>query len=1272
MTKEFKSLLRLARGEGMTFSSLFIASFLLATAVTTQAAVDPGSASLSRFGNLPLYFESNRGQTAPNVDYFARGQDHTVYLRPNGATIALSSHVSTAGQPFTHRDPTNSTQVRFVHMTLLGGSEVSASSGLEPLAGRVNYLLGNSSARWQKSVPTFAKVQYTAVYEGIDLVYYGNNQELEYDFYVAPKIDPSVIGLKFDGADNLRIAANGDLVLKVGANELVQKRPVAYQTIAGIRRAVAVRYQISDRGTVSFVLGKYDQGQPLVIDPILSYSTYIGGAKGDIGWAIAVDGEGRAYIAGDTLSIFKTLPTSGQQTNAGGGTRYGGDAFVARLDFDTNTLALTLGYLTYLGGDGLDSAIGIAVDADGAAYITGYTTSTNFPTSADFGGPAAFQSDVAGDMVLSYAEWYDNYAQKNRKEIVGSYNLHYPDAFVTKLDTNGLGVYSTYLGGELSESGADIAVDAAGAAYVVGYTASALTFIVSNRVETARCTNGVCGTPVVTTNLVTPKRLIAIETITNELGFLKATTNRLTSVVTNTLLSPLDSAPFYTGFPVANAIQTNNASPAFFKVYHTKRGDKPFVAPGTNVLIPDGPLLSDMFIVKLSPDATSLIYSTYLGGSGDDLGSGIGVALDGSASVVGWSNLDFPVTNAIQPEPGNLSFGSRDAVVAKLNPAGNGLVFSTYLGGRGHDRAYRVAVDAAGATFVAGATASPDFPVTPGALGRGGVFTSTNTSGSWNLTSSGLDQTTINALLADPFNSGTVYAGTARGVFKSVDGGGNWSAMNTGLLSRVVNTLAIEPLTGAEVLAGTLGGLYQSGDGGLNWTNGRPGLFADVRAIHFDSITGTNLFAGTSSGVYSRETFPVTNRVTFVSNDITYTNIVETNDIAWFTRNQGLRNRSVRVLRDDAVGNVYAGTDGGVYRSTNWGLNWSSLNKGLKSTRVRALVIDPVTPTTLYAGTVKGVHRLTDGTNWVQLTNGIGRPQVNALLIDPATPTVLYAGTTNGLFRSSDAGASWTLSQSNLSTINVAVLAFAPGSSDMVYAGTRSTNFFGGTNDAFLVKYSPDGLSYGYALTFGGKRNDEAWDVAVDVDGSAYVTGETASKEFPVRGSFSSTNSYQTNLAGKIDAFVAGFSANGGSNFLSFYHGGKKTDYAHSIALDPQGNAYIVGRTESSGLPVTNRLVSVSNDPLKLGGKRDAFVTKFLLAPPGVSVEPLFVASAGASAVSHVRVSWPASAYEFRLEAREADGGVWTPVAERPSLVNGKYQVTLPASASTLMFRLRM
>lgn len=1222
--------------------SLVILSSLIGPASLVAAdAGSPGSASLSRFGNLPLYFEANRGQTDAGVDYFARGQNHTVYLRPNGATIALSSDASSAAQPFSRRFATNSSEVRFVHMTLLGSRPVSASTGLDPLSGRVNYLLGNNSARWQQSVPTFGKVQYTAVYEGIDLVYYGNNQELEYDFHLAPKTDPSVIALKFDGADQLRVDANGDLVLKVGSNELHQKKPVAYQTIAGKRRDVAVRYQISSQQTVSFALGNYDAAQPLVIDPLLSYSTYLGGAKGDIGWAIAVDAEGRAYIAGDTLSIFKKLPTSGQQTNSGGGTRYGGDAFVARLDFNETNQSLTLGYLTYFGGDGLDAALGIAVDADGAAYITGYTTSTNFPTSADFGNPAAFQPAIAGDTVLSVY----------KGDIVGNFNSTYPDAFVTKLDTNGLGVYSTYLGGELSESGTDIAVDATGAAYVVGSTESALTFLISNRVETARCTNGVCGTSTAVTNITTASLLVASSVVTNELGIQRGTTNTVQSVVTTTLLTQINVAPYFTGFPVANAVQTNNGSQTSFSVIRTGLGDKRFVQPGTNVLASlDTP--ADFFITKLSPDATSLTYSTYLGGSFSDLGTGIAVAPDGSVSVSGYTtSTNFPVTNAFQ----SALSGVRDAAVAKLNTAGNALIFSTYLGGRGNDTGHRLAVDAAGATYVTGGSGSTDFPSTPGALNGGGVFTSTNTSGSWLLSSSGLSHTIIHALIADPFNAGTLYSGTPRGVFKSTDSGATWVNLSTGLVNRAVNALAIEPLTGSPVYAGTSAGLYQSTDGGLTWTNAEPELgFRDVRAIFFDSATGTNLFVGTSSGVYAR-----------------------TNDTNWSARSKGLRSRSVRVLLDDPAALLYAGTDSGVHKSTNWGVNWTAMNKGLKTTKVRALVIDPANAATLYAGTTKGIFKTVDaGTNWTELTNGIGKRTINSLLIDPGSSLTLYAGTTNGLFRSTDAGSSWSLSNSNLTAGDVTKLIFAPGSTDTIYAGTRGTNFAGGTNDAFLVKFAPDGLALEYALTFGGNRNDEGWDVAVDGDGNAYVTGQTASRNFPVRGpagSFTNTSTtYQTNLVGKIDAFLVKVNADGSTNELSFYHGGKKTDIGHSIALDTTGNAYIVGRTESSALPTTNSLVTLEDDALKFGGKRDAFVTKFLTGTPALSVEPVITASAAGAGGSQIRVSWPASSYEFRLEARHPNGGEWFPITEPVTKAGGRSQVTLPASSGTLLFRLRM
>ena len=446
-------------------------------------------------------------------------------------------------------------------------------------------------------------------------------------------------------------------------------------------------------------------------------------------------------------------------------------------------------------------------------------------------------------------------------------------------------------------------------------------------------------------------------------------------------------------------------------------------------------------------------------------------------------------------------------------------------------------------------------------------------------------------------------------------------------------------------------GIYVTTNGGLNWTNLDTDLgVRAIRAILFDSVTGANLFVGTSAGVFAR-----------------------TNETNWTVRNTKLGNRSVRVLADDSASILYAGTDGGVYKSTNAGVNWTKMNKGLKTTKVRSFAIDPDTASTLYVGTTKGIYKSMDaGTNWVILTNGIGRPQINSILIDTTSTSLLYAGTTNGLFRSADAGASWSLSQSNLSTRDVSALVFAPGSSDMLFAGTRGTNFAGGTNDAFLVKFSPDGQTLQYALTFGGKRNDEGSDVAVDADGNAYVIGQTASRDFPVT---TSANAYETNFAGKIDAFVTKFDPEGATKVFSMYFGGKKRDFGHGIALDPTGNAYIVGRTDSSKLPTTNTLETIDSKALKFGGKRDAFIAKLMTAPPVLTVQPIVMASSGAFPPDNsfqLLVSWPAPAFEFVLEARYPESGTWFQVTEPVTVVNGRHQVILPVSADTLLFRLRM
>jgi hypothetical protein len=1201
---------RKLRVVGLVFSTCFLA---MSSGLAAQRPIEAASA-ISRLGELPLYFEANQGQVDERVQFFARGLEHAVYLEPGGVAIALREDAPVRGAArLPQLRQTNSPVIRLVRMNLVGANANPRVEEQGKLSGKVNYLLGNEPAQWQRDVPTFARVQYHGVYPGVDLIYYGNQQELEYDFLVAPGADPSAIALRFEGADRLEIDSGGDLILHVGSNQLRQHKPVVYQTIAGVRQEVPGRYRLEDGQRVTFVIGQYDRSHGLVIDPVLSYSTFLGGSRGDIGWAIAVDASGSAYVAGDNVSYIRRVPKSGYDTNFSGG----GDAFVARLDFDTDTSVLTLGYLTYLGGNGIDGAVGIAVDGSGAAYITGYTTSSNFPAILAPGAPRLVQTNISG----AFNKLFQSYQT---------------DAFVTKLNPDGSAAYSTYLGGELNETGTDIGVDAGGFAYVVGYTDSGWLHRTTNRVSTTICTNAVCGGTTVRTNTVLVRSLINEQTVTNIMFANVTIAGVLTSnaeIATVTFTELLSSTNLAVGFPVVGAVQTNNAG----------------LGSITN---------ADLFITKIAPDGSDLVYSTYLGGSGDDFGTGIAVDPAGNVVVSGYADSpDFPVTNAFQRFWG----GGKDAVIAKLDASGANLIYSTFLGGTRNDVAYRLAVDEAGSAYVAGAAGSTNFPSTPGAYNRGGVFQSDDAAADWAASSSGLTHSTIQALLADPVSGGTLYAGTPRGVFKTTDGGVTWSSSSSTSLVSSVNALALDPAVPSTIYAGTSGGLFKSTDAGLSWTNSGAGLSSQsVRTIVFDAASSL-FYAGTARGI-------------FKSTDLAATNWVGI----------GLGSRVVNGIVVDP-GNpaiLYAATANGVYKSTNSGVTWRSSNKGLKALQSRAIAIHPSNPETLFLGTARGLYTSTNAaTNWsiinlsvtnvFNLTNVVVLdvvPSVNALLIDPNTPTIVYAGTSFGLFKSPDTGLSWSLSQSNLTSTDVIALAFPSSTSSTIYAGTRGRAYGGGTNDAFLVKFAPDGLSLDYALSFGGARNDEAWDVAVDSDGGAYVVGQTASSGFPVINRNTNAPPYLTKYSKKIDAFVTHFDPTGGTNIFSILLGGKANDFGHAIALDPARNVYVVGRTESPRFPITNTLQTIQDRPLTFnGGKRDAFVAKIETE----SIEALNIGLQFVQAGDKVVVSWSALRRQSVLECCDTPGGSWMPVAQKATVANGRRSVVLPASAARCFFRLR-
>jgi hypothetical protein len=522
-----------------------------------------------------------------------------------------------------------------LRVRLVGATPNPRVIGTEALPGKSHYFLGSDPQAWRTEIPHFVKVRYEAVYPGVDLVYYGTAGQLEYDFVVASGADPGAITLAFAGVDTLALDPQGDLLLHTAGGPIRQHKPTIYQEGNGIRQEIAGGYVLKDRQQVGFQVAAYDASRPLIIDPVLSYSTYLGGSANDVGFGIAVDAAGNAYITGQTSSA--NFPTSAAFDTTLAGTI---DAFVTKLNPDGSALV----YSTYLGGGGIDIGRGIAADAAGNAYVTGQTSSGTFPTTA-----SPFQPALAG----------------------GS------DAFVTKLNPDGSAlVYSTFLGGVAGDIGRGIALDAAGNAYVTGDTASSADF---------------------------PTTAGAFDQIFNG-GSNDAFVTKL---------NPDGSALVYSTFlggstsDASSGIAVDASGNAYVTGNTASSADFPTTTGAFDQIFNGGS--NDAFVTKLNPAGTApLVYSTFLGGGNDDLGIGIAVDATGNAYMTGYTlSADFPTTAGVFD--GTLG-GFTDAFITKLNPAGTALVYSTYLGGGDDDLGIGIAVDATGNAYMTGDTFSSDFP----------------------------------------------------------------------------------------------------------------------------------------------------------------------------------------------------------------------------------------------------------------------------------------------------------------------------------------------------------------------------------------------------------------------------------------------------------------------------------------------------------------------------------------------------------------------------------
>jgi Beta-propeller repeat/Cep192 domain 4 len=713
-----------------------------------HAAHDSDNAASSaavgnQYGKVPLSFEPNVGQSDVSVQYIARGNGYSLFLSSKGTAFLLKADSSARRQDIKKFSPEPSHFERGSSLRLqFPNSDPKAlMTPFEEQIGKINYLIGNDPKSWHVNIPTYAKVKQRNLYPGVDVVYYGTQQRLEYDFVVSPGANPRMIELAFSDADKVRLDENGNLVASVAAGDVSMRKPVAYQQDSkGQRQLVAANYVLRGKHAAISV-DSYDLKRELIIDPILEYSTYLGGSNIDGGNAIAVAQDKTAFIAGGTFST--NFPTAHPlQPNHGGPDDFSRDAFVAKLSADGSTLL----YATYLGGGNEDVANGIAIDTFGNAYVAGTTLSGDFPVTpgsantlcggdgkcgSTWNGKGLIVSNgfvaklnPAGSQLIysTFIGEYENVRvqaiavdQDEIAYVAGQTGPNLPvtvpvppdtqppppfpitasafqqaiggddDAFVAKISASGSTIlYSSYLGGDNEDIAYGIAVDSSANAYVTGLTYSVSFPVTGSAFQPANAGAGDAFLSKVNTD-ASGAASLAYSTLLGGPGIDQGSAVAV-DATGNVYVAGLTSSPGFVSL-------------------------RPYGGNG------------DAFVAKFNPSLSgspSLLYFTYLGGSLADSAGGIAIDTNGNAYVTGSTvSPDFPVVGAVfQPTYGG---GNADAFVTKLDPTGASIIYSTFLGGSNTESGNGIAVDQIGSAYVTGQTCSLDFPLTnPEQAGAGG------------------------------------------------------------------------------------------------------------------------------------------------------------------------------------------------------------------------------------------------------------------------------------------------------------------------------------------------------------------------------------------------------------------------------------------------------------------------------------------------------------------------------------------------------------------------
>ena len=1074
------------------------------------AANQEARASIAEnFGRLPLSFEINKGQIDQSVKFLSHGPGYDLFLTANEAVLrvpkqrtqqadkpkeqapakepAAAKEATPTKEPATAKSDPNANvrEGTVLRLKLLGTSVNPKVEGQEELPGKVNYFSGNDPENWHRNIPTYRKAYFKDVYPGIDVVYYGNQQELEYDLIVAARANPKLIRFTIQGADKIRLDKSGKLLLTLNHGEMSLNKPVIYQLDKdGVRREVKGGYSITGN-EIRFKLENFDTNTPLVIDPVLSYSTLLGSSSNDAALGIAIDSAGNAYVTGTTDG--NNFPTTAGAFKTTSTTSFNTSAFVSKL----NATGTALIYSTYLTGNGFVNANGIAVDSTGNAHVTGRTSASNFPTVNGLKTSSTFfktadaaanwnnqNSGLLGDTrELAVAPNNPNTIYAGTSD--GFYRSIDGGATFTKTLGTGLPTFSfatalavsptdaslVYIG---TSSGLFKSTDGgntwsqvntsptfvSGASSIVFDPSTPATIYIGHNNGVLKTTDsgstwvaqnnfGVPGTPSIQVLAINPTTPQTIYAGSNFSGLFKSTNGggvwtpmntgmggSSTLNITAIVIDPSNTSTIYTGHSFSGINKSTNAGASW--------------SPLTNG-VPNN------FSISAMVATSSAVYAAGTNG-------GVIKTVNGGTN---WTNANKDLwnlsVNALVRHPSNASIlyagtnttGSSDAYVTKLNATGSGLLFSTLIGGSQTEEGSDVAVDGSGNIYVVGQTSSSDFPLANAVKSTfvnscsDGFVTKLNPSVPSYVFSTylgGGSCDNANSVATDASGNAYITGTTSSSDFPTAN------AFQPNLSSQFSNDAFVTKLTPTGAF------VYSTYLGGSNGSDIGFGIAADA--------TGAAYVVGTTSS----SNFPTQNPIQTMngfSNDAFVTKINSNGSaLVYSTFLGGLSDDTGRGIAVDSSLNAYVTgftnssefpltqgalrTRSPIYKSIDSAANWSNDNYGFSlpsfSSSTCCIAINPLKPSTIYVATQGGVFRSTNGgRTWSAINNGLDDRFVNALVIDPVTPSTLYVGTAGfnnrGVYKSVDGGDSWNRRVNGMVFTDIVSLAIDPTAPNTLYAG---------------------------------------------------------------------------------------------------------------------------------------------------------------------------------------------------------------------------------------------